>query len=139
LISKRDKPVLEKEKEITLLTYKEYKESGLLDEIIKMYKYRKTQKYVASQDPLMKYDIFNNALKANWRTYKNLENTCIICGSNDNVQQHHVKHIKKGKVIGFTQVMKQLNRLFFIRRAPYALHTTEKSIQVSTTELNYQI
>jgi hypothetical protein len=23
---------------------------------------------------------------------------------------HHVKHIRKGKVIGFTQILKQLNR-----------------------------
>lgn len=35
---------------------------------------------------------------------------CAICSSSDNVEMHHVKHIKKGKVKGFTQIMKQLNR-----------------------------
>lgn len=46
----------------------------------------------------------------NWRTYKNLENVCCICGTNKDVEQHHIKHIRKGKVVGFSQVMKQLNR-----------------------------
>jgi hypothetical protein len=29
---------------------------------------------------------------------------------NIDVQMHHVKHIRVGKVTGFTQVMKQINR-----------------------------
>jgi predicted glycosyltransferase involved in capsule biosynthesis len=35
---------------------------------------------------------------------------CAICGSEEKVEYHHVKHIKKGEVTGFLQVMKQLNR-----------------------------
>ena len=35
---------------------------------------------------------------------------CIICGSSDGIEIHHVKHIRKGKIEGFTQIMKQLNR-----------------------------
>lgn len=35
---------------------------------------------------------------------------CYICGSANNIVIHHVKHIRKGKTEGFTQVMRQLNR-----------------------------
>jgi len=31
---------------------------------------------------------------------------CIICGNIKNVEMHHVKHIRKGDVKGFTQIMK---------------------------------
>lgn len=48
--------------------------------------------------------------KINWRTYRNLTSECCICGSPDNVEMHHVYAIRKGKVSGFTQIMKQLNR-----------------------------
>lgn len=53
---------------------------------------------------------FSPLKKINWRTYKNLRGYCCICGSRENIEWHHVKSIKKGKVSGFTQVMKQLNR-----------------------------
>lgn len=35
---------------------------------------------------------------------------CSICGSEEQVEMHHVKHIRKGKVQGFTQIMQNLNR-----------------------------
>ena len=35
---------------------------------------------------------------------------CIICGKSDYVEMHHVKHIKKGEIKGFTKVMQILNR-----------------------------
>jgi hypothetical protein len=35
---------------------------------------------------------------------------CLICGESEDIQMHHVKHIRKGKTEGFTQIMKQLNR-----------------------------
>ena len=50
------------------------------------------------------------ALKVNWRTTYKLSNYCSICGNNENIEYHHVKHIKIGKVSGFLQIMKQLNR-----------------------------
>jgi retron-type reverse transcriptase len=53
-------------------------------------------------------DICN--VKMNWRTKYKLSEHCAICGSTDKVEYHHVKHIRKGKVTGFLQVMKQLNR-----------------------------
>lgn len=49
-------------------------------------------------------------VKINWRTKYKLSQHCAICGSQENVEHHHVKHIKVGKVTGFTQVLKQLNR-----------------------------
>lgn len=49
-------------------------------------------------------------VKVNWRTSYKLSKHCCICGSTDQVQYHHVKHVRKGKTIGFTQVMNQLNR-----------------------------
>jgi group II intron reverse transcriptase/maturase len=49
--------------------------------------------------------------KVNWRTYKNLSAYCCICGTRENIEWHHTRSIKKGKVYGFAQVKKQLNRL----------------------------
>jgi hypothetical protein len=49
-------------------------------------------------------------VKINWRTAFKLSQHCCICGSEGKINYHHVKHIKKGKVTGFLQVMKQLNR-----------------------------
>lgn len=48
--------------------------------------------------------------KINWRTKYKLTKYCCICGSTQDIQYHHVRHIKIGKVTGFLQVMKQLNR-----------------------------
>ena len=48
--------------------------------------------------------------KINWRTSKNLNAFCCICGTYENIEWHHVRAIRKGKVTGFTQVMNQLHR-----------------------------
>lgn len=53
-------------------------------------------------------DICN--VKINWRTAYKLNQHCVICGCTDKVEYHHVKHIRKGKVTGFLQLMNQLNR-----------------------------
>lgn len=50
------------------------------------------------------------AIKFNWRTKFKLTRHCAICGSNNDINYHHVRHIKVGKSEGFLQVMKQLNR-----------------------------
>ena len=55
-------------------------------------------------------DIFSPMKKINWRTSKNLNAFCCICGTYENIEWHHVRAIRKGKVTGFTQVMNQLNR-----------------------------
>lgn len=44
------------------------------------------------------------------RSHHIWDEPCVICGETENVVIHHVKHIRKGKISGFTQVMKQLNR-----------------------------
>jgi retron-type reverse transcriptase len=49
-------------------------------------------------------------IKINWRTKYKLSQHCSICGSEEDIEYHHVKHIKVGKVSGFLQIMKQLNR-----------------------------
>lgn len=55
-------------------------------------------------------DIFKPMRTINWRSRRNLTNFCLICGTYENVEMHHISAIRKGKVIGFAQVMKQLNR-----------------------------
>lgn len=49
-------------------------------------------------------------VKMNWRTAYEISTHCCLCGSTDKVEYHHVKHVKIGKVTGFFQIMKQLNR-----------------------------
>lgn len=55
-------------------------------------------------------DLFSPMNKVNWRTYKNLKAYCVICGTRDNIEWHHVNSIRTGRVTGFTQIMKQINR-----------------------------
>ena len=38
------------------------------------------------------------------------DRNCLICNSSEEIEMHHVKHIKKGKQEGFGQIMRQLNR-----------------------------
>jgi group II intron reverse transcriptase/maturase len=49
-------------------------------------------------------------VKINWRTKYKLTQHCAICGHDKDVEYHHVRHIRKGKTTGFTQIMNQLNR-----------------------------
>ena len=49
-------------------------------------------------------------LGINLRTRTKLEEKCVFCDSGDNVEMHHVKHIRKGKAKGFTQVLQAINR-----------------------------
>lgn len=41
-----------------------------------------------------------------------LDEICAVCGSNDRVEMHHVRHLRKDQVVtkGFTELMSQLNR-----------------------------
>ena len=101
-ITKKDK-ISTIEKRYTLLNYAYMKEKLEYKKF-----YFKT--YRESSIPGANSDIFMPLRTINWRTYKNLENVCVICGTDQNVEQHHVRHIRKGKVTGFAQVMNQLNR-----------------------------
>jgi len=51
-------------------------------------------------------------LKWTLRTQHNFWDPCWICGSNENIELHHVKHIRKSnyKTSGFTTIMSKLNR-----------------------------
>jgi retron-type reverse transcriptase len=51
-------------------------------------------------------------VRVNWRTVYKLSKYCAICGSTDEVQMHHVKHVTKmGETItGFQRIMSVLNR-----------------------------
>jgi hypothetical protein len=46
----------------------------------------------------------------NWRTSYKLQAHCCICGSQEEIEYHHVRHIKVGKTEGFLQVTQKLNR-----------------------------
>jgi hypothetical protein len=96
----KDKQV-EKERTFILLTYKRYTEFN------KTQKYKKNDKKVQT---VPEKDVFRPMSTINWRTRRNLTNVCAVCGTDKNVEKHHVKHIRKGKVVGFSQVLKQMNR-----------------------------
>jgi group II intron reverse transcriptase/maturase len=67
------------------------------------------QNAVAAADPFSMNDI-----AINLRSSYQMKLHCCICGQPNHpetlVEMHHLKHIRKGKVSGFSQVMKSLNR-----------------------------
>jgi retron-type reverse transcriptase len=50
------------------------------------------------------------SVKINGRTRYKLTRHCCICGNTENIQYHHVRHIKVNKTEGFLQVLNNLNR-----------------------------
>jgi len=52
--------------------------------------------------------------KLNLRTAFKFSKWCSICGKkptrNNPIESHHLKHIRKGKISGFSTIMKALNR-----------------------------
>lgn len=44
------------------------------------------------------------------RSHHIWEEDCLLCGATSNIVMHHVRHIRKGKGTGITQIMRQLNR-----------------------------
>lgn len=63
-----------------------------------------TEKQIEFEDIWTKY-------KINWRTSFKIEKFCNICGSTENLETHHIKHIKANKKDKFTStIMRQLNR-----------------------------
>nr|ALO20849.1 HNH endonuclease [Chlamydomonas nivalis] len=99
---KKHKMVFQKSKTITLLSYLALKNNLQY----KKYSWKTQDKKI----PIISSDIFKPMETINWRTLRNLTNVCTICGSAEDVQIHHVKHIRKGIIIGFHQVLRQLNR-----------------------------
>jgi group II intron reverse transcriptase/maturase len=87
---------------LTLLSYLRTKE--LVERMMDYQRRHPSEKYEISSD------IFNPLYKINWRTLRNLNSACCVCGSTEKVEMHHIHQIRKGKVEGFAQVMKQINR-----------------------------
>jgi group II intron reverse transcriptase/maturase len=61
------------------------------------------------------YDIFSmKNIAVNLRSQYFTKTYCSVCGTKpeqgNEIEMHHIKHIRKGKIIGFGQVMKNLNR-----------------------------
>lgn len=53
---------------------------------------------------------FLNNYKRYWRTQFKLTTCCTICGSQENIQNHHIRHLKRKDAKNFNQVMAQLGR-----------------------------
>ena len=61
------------------------------------------------------YDIFSmKSISVNLRSQYFTKTYCSVCGAEptpgNEIEMHHLKHIRNGKITGFGQVMKNLNR-----------------------------
>lgn len=97
----------EKNKTITLITVKTY--WPLLEPTVqKMIKNLRSNS--PNQELLASSDFLNNS-KTFWRTQFKFKGRCVICGCKDQVEIHHIKHIKNSKEKeGFARIMSLLNR-----------------------------
>jgi nicotine oxidoreductase len=93
----------------TIKASKEFKHLEYLD-LLEITKEKRNEFKNGNASNNVDTDVFFTLKTINWRTYRNLTSICIICGISENGEMHHVKAIRKEKVKGFTQVMKQLNR-----------------------------
>ena len=96
-------------------TFLYHKEKGKESENTNKEKFISFGKYKLNRNRSMKINSYLNfdpfAVKYyDVRSNHVWDENCTICGKSENVEIHHVKHIKKGKIEGFTQIMKQLNR-----------------------------
>ncbi len=46
----------------------------------------------------------------NKRTRSKLDKPCAVCGNANDVEMHHLRHVRKGKTVGFAEVMSAINR-----------------------------
>lgn len=67
--------------------------------------------------------------RVNWRSAYKLTRECNICGSTQDVQSHHIKHVRKGKITGFAQVLNQLNRRQIVCCAECHKKNSQRSIR----------
>lgn len=101
-----NKTVKETNKTVSLLSWKDVLKI-MNDTLVETRKKQKEKQSISTVDRAID-EICN--VKINWRTKYKLSKHCAVCGSEDHVEYHHVKHIKIGKASGFLQIMKQLNR-----------------------------
>jgi len=69
-------------------------------------------KYLAESSTIL-FEDFWTQYKSSWRTKFKLTKFCIICGTSENLESHHIKKIRglrKSKADPFIKVMAQLNR-----------------------------
>jgi retron-type reverse transcriptase len=116
-----------KEKVIQFISYLELK---------KLVETRRTFFLQGTLTPITSDNLFHSIKKINWRTMRNLTNKCILCSSDKDVEMHHVYAIRKDKVEGFTQVMKQLNRTMapVCRNCHMKIHKGEIDQNIKMTE-----
>lgn len=101
------KPNSKKSGEIKLLTVRTYEE--VLNPIIKNMISNLRQKN-PDQSLLASSDFLNNA-KTYWRTAFKFSGRCVICGCKENVEMHHIRHIRGSKKDEpFRRIMGLLNR-----------------------------
>jgi retron-type reverse transcriptase len=93
----------------SLITWKQSQE--IINQSITNFRNKIRKKLPFTTENLIQKSVDDIAnVKVNWRTAYKLSQHCCICGSENKIEYHHVKHIRKGKVTGFLQVLKQLNR-----------------------------
>lgn len=68
--------------------------------------FKKTGKFLIN--PMDPIDSVYYSLRT--RSQLSNESICSICSSNDNIEMHHVRALKKGKTGGFMDVMRAMNR-----------------------------
>jgi len=117
LIKKHSHPITlkykynNKDKVVSLLTCKHYWPilkatcDRILTNLYSKYEYRDPQALAAS-------DFISNA-KAYYRTAFKLNSRCVICGTSQDIQMHHVRHIRGYRTqakLGFTRILQLLNR-----------------------------
>lgn len=97
----------ETEQSITLIKTKTY--WPILKPIIqKMIKNLKSP--TPNQELQASSDFLNNS-KTFWRTRFKFVGRCVICGSKDHVEMHHIRHVRNNnEKIGFGRIMSLLNR-----------------------------
>ncbi|WP_114946279.1 reverse transcriptase domain-containing protein [Microvirga calopogonii] len=44
------------------------------------------------------------------RTRSKLDSPCAVCGNSEDVEMHHLRHVRKGRQVGFAAVMAAMNR-----------------------------
>jgi group II intron reverse transcriptase/maturase len=91
------------------LTVKYKTQSGKKEKYISIYKQSLSRTRKLS---LMLYENFDPFVVKYYSVRSNhvWDQNCIICREQKNIEMHHVRHLRKKKVKGFTQIMQQLNR-----------------------------
>lgn len=97
-------------KETTLMNiYKRMKKSKTKDLMQPLTAEEAMAYHWAPNDPFQMSDI-----AVNLRSAYQLNTHCSVCGieasSEISIEQHHLNHVRKGKVQGFTKIMRDLNR-----------------------------